>query len=158
MTTIYAGYQFQAVIAMALSSLTGGGYNGDVLDGIQRASYDYSNSINTIKECGSRVVFAHLPDVITITGTFERAYTGSGILGYIRGADETGSLPSQESPDDLTVGPHLGFYPNGYVAGQPYIVFAKVTFAGHRFNVRPGSNLQTEIVDFFAKRMFTGSL
>lgn len=141
---------------MALSSVTGGGYDGTKLDGIQRMSYDYSNSFSAIKECGSRVMYGFLPGVITITGTFERAYTGSAMLGFIRGTNETGSLYA--SPGDLTVGPHIGFYPNGYVSGQPYIVFAKTYFAGHRLNARPGSSLQTETVDFFAKRQFTGSL
>jgi len=158
MTTLYAGYQFKGVLAMALSSCTGGGYDGAVLDGIQRATYDYGQDISVIKECGNRLVYGFLPGVINITGTIERAYTGSGILGFIRGTNETGSIPVQYSGSNIIVGPHLGFYPNGYVSGQPYIVFAKVCFSGHRLTARPGNNLTTEVLDFYAKRMFTGSL
>jgi len=159
MPTIYAGYQFKGVIAMALSTLTGSNHVGaDILDGIQRMTYDYNKSISVIKECGNSYVYAFLPGVITVTGTVERAYTGSGMLGFIRGAEETGSIPGQSLFDNETAGPHLGFYPSGYASGQPYIVFAKVAFAGHRLTARPGNNLTTEVVDFYAKKMWTGSL
>ena len=159
MPTIYAGHQFKGVIAMALSSCTGGGYDGDILDGIQRMTYDYNKSISVIKECGNSYVYAFLPGVITVTGTIERAYTGSGMLSFIRGTPtETGSILVQNTFGDETTGPHIGFYPSGYASGQPYTVFAKCAFAGHRLTARPGNNLTTEVVDFYAKKMWTGSL
>ena len=67
MPTIYAGHQFKGVIAMALSSLTSSSVlDGDVLDGIQRMTYDYNKSISVIKECGNSYVYGFLPGVITI--------------------------------------------------------------------------------------------
>jgi len=159
MPTIYAGHQFQGAMSMAIATLTGSNPIGiGILDGIQRMTYDYNKSISVIKECGNSYVYGFLPGVITITGTIERAYTGSSILGMIRGLNETGSIPVQPLFADETTGPHIGFYPSGHGTGQPYIVFAKVAFAGHRLTARPGNNLTTEVIDFYAKKMWTGSV
>jgi hypothetical protein len=144
----FSGWQLKARIASTLNGVTGSSLSGTSLDTVTKISYDYSNNVSLVGQVGERANTDIIDGKIAISGTVERFYTGSGMVGFGRGTNETGSLTKYA----------IGIYPNGDVSGQPYFAFWPVKFNGPRGGAKAGASLQTEIFDFLACRMYTGSL
>jgi hypothetical protein len=144
----YSGWQLKVRIGTTLNGVTGSSLNGTSLDGIPKISFDYSNNAHYIGQVGERAYSDIVEGKISISGTIEHFYTGSGLMSIVRGTNETGSMTFY----------HLGIYPNGEVSGQPFVVLSPIKFTGQRFSATPGSTLQKEVYDLFAIRQYTGSL
>ncbi len=146
--TVYSGWQLETYVGSDLNSVTGSGINFTKLAGITKVTDEYSNQLSPQKNVGDRTVFTYTEGTISLSGTIEKFYFGTGSYSLTRGAGESGSLTSF----------YLGIYPGGKVSGQEYICYSGVKIGDHRTQSFPGSRLKSEIWDFVATRQFTGSL
>jgi hypothetical protein len=146
--TVYSGWQVQTRLGSGLNALTGSSLSGPKLDGNQRITTRYTTGVSSVGNCGQRANYALIEGKITVSGTVERFYTGSGILEYVRGTNETGSYGYF----------NLAIYPNGDVSGQPFTAISDVKITDYTNTTRPGAALMSESWDFIGLRMYTGSL
>ena len=144
----YSGWQLEVKVGTSLDSVTGSSAGIGLLDAIQRVTWEYDNNLERKEATGQRTSYAIVEGQIGVSGTIERFWTGSGTEAWTRGTNETGSLSTY----------YIGIYPNGAVAGQPYIAISEVKFGKRETNHRPGSNLMTDVISFEGIRMYTGSL
>ncbi len=146
---VFSGWQTKFRISNTLAGLTGSSLAGVSLDGVTRVSVEYGTGVKAVGQVGGRAAYAIIEGRIDVSGTIERYFTGSGILGFVRGTNETGSIG---------VTPNFGIYPNGEVSGQPYEAIQGIKFSNYRTQSKPGSALKTEVLDFIGTRLWTGSL
>ena len=147
---VFTGNNIQTMIGSSLDAITGSNLTTNtLLDGITKVTIEYGTGMAPVGQVGQRQAFAIIGGKISIGGTINRFYTGSGILDFIMGTNETGSI---------TATPNLGIYPNGAVSGQPFIAIQNVYFSNYRNAYSPGSTLMNEVEDFVGIRYWTGSL
>ena len=143
----YSGWQLKAKVGTSLNSVTGSSITG-LLDAVQRITVNYDNSLERKEATGQRTSYAIVEGQIKVSGNIERFWTGSGADRWATGAGGTGSLTEY----------YIGIYPNGAVAGQPYIAVSQAKFGDQEENHRPGSQLMTVSTSFEAIRTYSGSL
>lgn len=144
----YVGWNTKFRIANTLDGVTGSSRTGTQLDGVTKFTYEYGTGVQPIREVGRRESYANLEQKISLSGTIERFYTGSGILGFVRGTNETGSMSYF----------YLGYYPSGEVSGQPYEAVDRMKVTNYRTLSVPGGTLRKETLDFVGIRVWSGSL
>jgi hypothetical protein len=145
--TTYAGWALVVYISTGgtLASVTGS--SSQLVDGIQSIAYNYNQNIEAVEATGQRTAFALVEGIISVTGTLERFYTGSGAFGWI-GGTSTGSITER----------YIGIFPNGLSSGQPYEIINNVKFNTRSPVSRPGNALRTEPMDFIGISVTTGSI